>query len=63
MEQAPLVPHAEVVAFVHHRKLNGRGIGWIDTQLLASALVGRLKLWTTDSPLATVATELGIGYE
>src|SRR5262245_23225325 len=63
MEQAPLVPHAEVVAFVRHRKLNGRGIGWIDTQLLASALVGRLKLWTTDSPLATVATELGIGYE
>ncbi|HMF97267.1 MAG TPA: PIN domain-containing protein [Vicinamibacterales bacterium] len=63
MEQAPLVAHAEVVAFVRHRKLNGRGIGWTDAHLLASALVGRLKLWTTDSPLATVATELGIGYE
>lgn len=63
MDQAPLVPHAEVVAFVRHRKLNGRGIGWIDAHLLASALVGRLKLWTADSPLAAVATELGIAYE
>jgi hypothetical protein len=40
-----------------------RGIGWIDAHLLASALVGHLKLWTADSPLATVATELGIEYE
>jgi predicted nucleic acid-binding protein len=63
MDQAPLVPHAEVIAFVRDRKLNGRGIGWIDAHLLASALVGRLKLWTADSPLTTVATELGIAYE
>ncbi len=63
MHQAPLVPHAEVAAFVRDRRLNGRGIGWIDAHLLASALVGRLELWTTDSPLATVATELGIAYQ
>jgi len=63
MDQAPLVPHGEVVAFVRDRKLNGRGIGWIDAHLLASALVGRLKLWTADSPLATIATELGVAYE
>jgi predicted nucleic acid-binding protein len=63
MDQAPVVPHADVVAFVRDRKLNGRGIGWIDAHLLASALVGRLKLWTADSPLATVATELGIAYD
>jgi predicted nucleic acid-binding protein len=63
IEHAPLVAHTEVVAFVRDRKLNGRGIGWIDAHLLASALVGRLRLWTTDSPLATVAKELGIAYE
>jgi predicted nucleic acid-binding protein len=63
MDQAPLVPHPEVVAFVRDRKLNGRGIGWIDAHVLASALVGRLKLWTADSPLSTLATELGIAYE
>ena len=63
MDQAPLVPHAEVVAFVRDRKLNGRAIGWIDAHVLASALVGRLKPWTADSPLAKVATELRIAYE
>jgi predicted nucleic acid-binding protein len=63
MDQAPLVPHAEVVEFVRGRNLNGRGIGWIDAHLLASSLVAGLKLWTADSPLATVATELGIAYE
>jgi predicted nucleic acid-binding protein len=63
MDQAPLVAHAEVAAFVRGRKLNGRGIGWIDAHLLASALVGRLTLWTADSPLATVAKELGVAYE
>jgi predicted nucleic acid-binding protein len=52
----------EIVAFVRDRKLNARGIGWIDAHLLASALVGRLKLWTADSALATSATEPGIAY-
>jgi hypothetical protein len=63
MDQAPVVPHSEVVAFVRDRKLNGRGIGWIDAHLLASALVRRLRLWTADSPLVMVATELGIAYK
>jgi hypothetical protein len=63
MDQAPVVPHTDVVAFVRDRALHGRGIGWIDVHLLASALVARLELWTTDPALATVAKELGISYE
>jgi hypothetical protein len=63
MDQAPVVPHADVVAFVRERRLHGRGIGWIDAHLLASALVARLELWTTDPALATVAKDLGISYE
>src|SRR5829696_1506023 len=64
MDQAPVVPHADVVALVGDRKLHGRGIGWIDVHLLASAaLVARLELWTTDPALATVAKALGISYE
>ena len=59
MYQAPVVPHREVVAFVRDRKLHGRGIGWIDAHLLASALVGRLRLWTVDPALA-LAKELVI---
>ena len=63
MQQAPVVPHRDVVEFVRHRRLHGSGIGWIDAHLLASALVGRLKLWTTDPALVTAAKELGIAYE
>src|SRR5207249_1963582 len=63
MHQAPVVPHPDVVEFVRDRRLHGRGAGWIDAHLLASALVGRLKLWTTDPRLATLATELGIGSD
>ena len=63
MDQAPLVPHTDVVAFLRDRKLHGRGIGWIDAHLLASALVSHLGLWTTDPPLAMVAKEPGIAYE
>ena len=63
MHQAPVVPHTDVVAFVRERRLRGRGVGSIDAHLLASALVGRLKLWTTDPRLTTLAKELGIAYE
>jgi predicted nucleic acid-binding protein len=62
MHHAPVIDHADVVAFVRERRLHGRGIGWIDAHLLASALVGRLRLWTTDPRLATVAKELAVSY-
>jgi predicted nucleic acid-binding protein len=62
MHQAATVPHAEVVAFVREQKLHGRGIGWIDVHLLASALVGRMQLWTADPRFATVAKEMGVAH-
>lgn len=63
MHQAPQVPHREVVDFVRGRQLHGRGIGWIDAHLLASALVARLKLWTADPRLAALARELRVAYD
>ena len=63
MYQADLVPHREVVAFVRHRGLHGRGAGWIDVHLLAATLVGGLRLWTADQRLAVLANELGVAYE
>lgn len=59
---ASSVPHNEVVEFVRGRSLHGRGIGWIDVHLLASAMVGRLPLWTADTSLSAMAAELGVGY-
>jgi predicted nucleic acid-binding protein len=63
MHQAPTVPHSDVVAFVRERRLHGRGIGWVDAHLLASALVARLRLWTADPRLAALASELGVAHD
>src|ERR1700693_3678042 len=45
MHQASTVPHRDVVAFVRGRRLHGRGVGWIDGHLLASAIAGQFQLW------------------
>lgn len=37
----------------------GRGIGYIDVHLLASAVLSEATLWTNDKRLATVAEEMG----
>ena len=58
----PAIGHAEVAGFVRSHKLYGRGVGRIDAHLLASAIVADTPLWTADDRLATLATELGIGY-
>jgi len=63
MGQANTVAHPEVVAFVRARRLFGRGLGWIDVHLLASAILQRHRLWTADIRLAAVASELGIAHE
>ncbi len=41
----------------------GRGIGWVDVQLLASALLAGIRVWTLDRRLAAVAAELGVAAE
>ena len=62
MHQAAMVPHREVVQFVRDRDLHGRGVGWIDVHLLASAIVGRFELWTADPRWSAVANEFGVAY-
>jgi predicted nucleic acid-binding protein len=62
LHHAAVVPHSDVVEFVRDQKLHGRGVGWIDVQLLASALVSRMQLWTADPRFAAVAKELGIAW-
>ncbi|MGH9482793.1 MAG: type II toxin-antitoxin system VapC family toxin [Terriglobales bacterium] len=60
---AQTIAHREVVSLVRGRRLHGRGIGWIDAHLLASALAERHRLWTADERLAAVAAELGVGWQ
>ena len=63
MHQASPAPHGEAGAFVRGRGLHGRGVGWSDIHLLASALAGRHRLWSADPRLAAIAEELGVAYK
>jgi predicted nucleic acid-binding protein len=54
--------HDEVLALIERASLWGRGIGWVDAHLLASALLDRAPLWTLDRRLAAVANDLRIAY-
>lgn len=57
----PRLAHdGEVLDLIERAPLWGRGIGWVDAHLLASALLDRLRLWTLHLPLARVARELGV---
>ena len=52
------VSFEEALALVENSTLWGRGLGWTDIQLLASALVYRVTLWTRDRLLRETAGQL-----
>lgn len=54
---------SEVLFFIERNRLMGRGIGYIDAHLLASAaLTPQARLWTFERRLADVASELGLAH-
>jgi predicted nucleic acid-binding protein len=63
LPQAPVATEDEVLAYIDRRALMGRGIGYLDVHLLASAaLAGTATLWTRDKRLAAVAHDLGLAH-
>jgi predicted nucleic acid-binding protein len=57
---AKLASNGEVLRLIEDRRLWGRGLGWIDVHLLASALLSHCGFWTLDKRLGEAATELGL---
>ena len=57
---APVVDHEEVLQFIEASHLSGRGLGWTDVHLLASARLAGMPLWTMDKRLAIAARDLSI---
>jgi predicted nucleic acid-binding protein len=53
----------EVLGFIERHKLMGRGIGYVDVQLLASTSLSAAQLWTRDKRLATGAADLDIAVD
>ena len=58
----PVSTDKEVLFFIDQHELMGRGIGYVDVHLLASARLGGTLLWTRDKRLHAVATELGLAH-
>ena len=61
LRHCAVASHAEVMHLIAERRLAGRGIGYVDSHLLASALITRVQLWSLDKALRQVAHECGCG--
>ena len=61
---SPTATDSEVLGLIERRALMGRGIGYVDVHLLASAALADLgRLWTRDRRLAEAATELELAFD
>lgn len=52
----------EVLQFIETHGLAGRGIGYVDTHLLAAAVLSSVPLWTLDKKLGLASAELRAAY-
>lgn len=62
----PLAKHAEheeVMQFIENYKLMGKGLGYVDMHLIASAVLSEVPIWTLDRKLRNVSSKLGLDYK
>ncbi len=57
-----LAGHEEVLYFIELHRLMGKGLGYIDTHLLASTQLSEVLLWTLDNNLKDAANELNLSF-
>ena len=55
--------HDEVMYFLNHHKIFGKGLGYIDAHLLASCFLDNKLIFTRDKHLEQIAKEFNIIYE
>ena len=57
---ATVASDSEVLLLIEQEQLMGRGIGYVDAHLLASARLTGCWLWTEDRRLGALAKDLGV---
>jgi predicted nucleic acid-binding protein len=62
LPSAPEAASSECLTLLSQRSLHGKGLSWVDVQLLASCLLGGHRLWTRDKNLLLTASKLGVGH-
>jgi predicted nucleic acid-binding protein len=53
----------ETLAFIDAHRLMGRGLGYVDIHLLASAVLDKARLWSLDKRLDLAARALSVAAE
>jgi hypothetical protein len=63
LETSPVATACELLALLEQKAIFGRGCGFVDVSLLASALLDQpTLLWTLDKRLNAIAQEMGLAY-
>jgi hypothetical protein len=57
-----LAEDKEVLKFIENNQLTGKGLGYIDVHLIASAVLTNVLLWTLDKTLDKFTEKIGINY-
>jgi predicted nucleic acid-binding protein len=63
LPMAAVVSLDEYLYFIEQNRLSGRGIGFVDIHLLASALLLDIPLWTMDKQLKCVSMDLKVAHK
>ena len=62
LPQAPQAENEEVSHFIEQHGLAGKGLGWVDVHLLASARLAEIQLWTLDKALHKASQGMKISF-
>ena len=65
LQALPMAVHAEheeLLQFIENHRLMGRGLGYVDVHLLASASLMKVQIWTLDRKLNAVCSKMGLAY-
>ena len=65
LQALPMATNAdneEVMRFIENYHLMGKGLGYIDMHLLASAILSKIPLWTFDKKLQEVSDKMGLDF-
>ena len=62
LPMAPTIEFDEFLFFIDRNHLMGKGVGFVDVHLLASAQLAGVPLWTADKRLRSAADKLALTF-
>ena len=63
LPMAPTIEFDEFLFFIDRNHLMGKGVGFVDIHLLASAQLAGVPLWTADKRLKSAADQLDLAFK